>query len=140
MKEYILRSRPSFQKSNELGKRGAALIICLALLVILAASIAPGHVAVQQQADPASSSAPSASSGSSSGPSQDYLVYVVCESADKVVLLRFGPKGIQIERETRIGLLPMGDINGPHGIAVSPDKEYVYVSLATASRTAPHGN
>jgi DNA-binding beta-propeller fold protein YncE len=62
-------------------------------------------------------------------PSQDYLVYVVCESADKVVLLRFGPRGFKIERETHIGLLPMGDINGPHGIAVSPDKEYVYVSL-----------
>jgi DNA-binding beta-propeller fold protein YncE len=62
-------------------------------------------------------------------PSQDYLVYVVCESADKVVLLRFGPKGFKIERETHVGLLPMGDINGPHGIAVAPDKEYVYVSL-----------
>jgi len=62
-------------------------------------------------------------------PTQDYLVYVVCESADKVVLLRFGPKGLTIERQTSIGLLPMGDINGPHGIAVSPDKQFVYVSV-----------
>lgn len=62
-------------------------------------------------------------------PAQDYLVYVVCESADKVVLLRFGPKGLTIERQTSIGLLPMGDINGPHGIAVSPDKQFVYVSV-----------
>jgi DNA-binding beta-propeller fold protein YncE len=68
-------------------------------------------------------------SADAGAPSQDYLVYVVCEAADKVVLLRFGPKGFKIERETHIGLLPMGDINGPHGIAVSPDKEYVYVSL-----------
>jgi DNA-binding beta-propeller fold protein YncE len=60
-------------------------------------------------------------------PKQDYLVYVVCESADKIVLLRFGPKGLQIENQTRTGLMPM-DINGPHGIAVSPDKEYFYVS------------
>jgi hypothetical protein len=60
-------------------------------------------------------------------PKQDYLVYVVCESADKIVLLRFGPKGLQIESETRTGLMPM-DINGPHGIAVSPDKQYFYVS------------
>ena len=61
-------------------------------------------------------------------PTQDYLVYVVCESADKVVLLRFGPKGLQKEHETRIGLMPM-DINGPHGIAISPDKQYVYVAV-----------
>jgi len=63
-----------------------------------------------------------------SGPTQDYLVYVVCESADKVVLLRFGPKGLAIERQTHIGLLP-ADINGPHGIAVSPDGQYLYVSV-----------
>jgi DNA-binding beta-propeller fold protein YncE len=66
-------------------------------------------------------------SPSSEGPKQDYLVYVVCESADKVVLLRFGPKGLQIENQARTGLMPM-DINGPHGIAVSPDKQYFYVS------------
>ena len=60
-------------------------------------------------------------------PKQDYLVYVVCESADKIVLLRFGPKGLSIENETRTGLMPM-DINGPHGIAVSPDKQFFYVS------------
>ena len=60
-------------------------------------------------------------------PGRDYLVYVVCESADKIVLLRFGPKGLQIESQTRTGLMPM-DINGPHGIAVSPDKQYFYVS------------
>jgi len=60
-------------------------------------------------------------------PKQDYLVYVVCESADRIVLLRFGPKGLQIENQTRTGLMPT-DINGPHGIAVSPDKQFFYVS------------
>jgi DNA-binding beta-propeller fold protein YncE len=60
-------------------------------------------------------------------PKQDYLVYVVCESADKIVLLRFGPKGLQIENQTRTGLMPT-DINGPHGVAVSPDKQFFYVS------------
>jgi DNA-binding beta-propeller fold protein YncE len=73
-------------------------------------------------AAPAQSATPSAEL-----PQQDYLVYVVCESADKIVLLRFGPKGLQIENQTRTGLMPM-DINGPHGIAVSPDKQYFYVS------------
>jgi DNA-binding beta-propeller fold protein YncE len=66
--------------------------------------------------------------GADAGPARDYLVYVVCESADKVVLLRFGPRGLTIERQTHIGLMPT-DINGPHGIAVSPDKQFVYVSV-----------
>jgi hypothetical protein len=61
------------------------------------------------------------------GPTQDYLVYMVCESADKIVLIRFGPGGIRIEHQTRTGLMPT-DINGPHGIAVSPDKQYYYVA------------
>lgn len=67
------------------------------------------------------------STPASEPPRQDYLVYVVCESADKIVLLRFGPKGLTIENQTRTGLMPT-DINGPHGIAVSPDKQYFYVS------------
>jgi DNA-binding beta-propeller fold protein YncE len=62
------------------------------------------------------------------GPTQDYLVYVVCESADQIVLLRFGPAGLRIENQTRTGLMPT-DINGPHGIAVSPDKKYFYVAV-----------
>jgi DNA-binding beta-propeller fold protein YncE len=61
------------------------------------------------------------------GPTQDYLIYVVCESVDKIVLIRFGPGGAHIESQMRTGLMPM-DVNGPHGIAVSPDKEYFYVS------------
>jgi DNA-binding beta-propeller fold protein YncE len=65
---------------------------------------------------------------SSRAPTEDYLVYVVCESADRVVLIRFGPGGARVESQMRIGLLPM-DINGPHGIAVSPDKQYLYVSV-----------
>ena len=120
MKNFTEGSRSSRSATyRAFAIRGAALAAWLTLLAILVAFILPRHIAARQQAESASSAAPS----------QDYLVYVVCESADKVVLLRFGPKGIKIERQTRIGLLPMGDINGPHGIAVSPDKEYVYVSL-----------
>ena len=65
---------------------------------------------------------------SADGPQQDYLVYLVCESADKIVLLRFGPGGLHIENQTRTGVMPT-DVNGPHGIAVSPDKQYFYVSV-----------
>jgi DNA-binding beta-propeller fold protein YncE len=73
------------------------------------------------------SSAPAANPSLANPPTQDYLVYVVCESADKVVLIRFGPGGARIESQTHIGLMPT-DINGPHGIAVSPDKKYFYVA------------
>ena len=61
-------------------------------------------------------------------PDRDYLVYVVCESADKIALIRFGAKGAKVEREIPTGLMP-NDIDGPHGIVVSPDKQFYYVSL-----------
>src|ERR1700728_3564086 len=101
-----------------------------ALSIAASSLIAACSVAAQTKtpAQPIQSSAPPASTAAAQPPTQDYLVYVVCESADKVVLIRFGPKGLQIEHETRIGLMPM-DINGPHGIAVSPAKQFLYVSI-----------
>jgi YVTN family beta-propeller protein len=62
-------------------------------------------------------------------PTQDYLVYVVAESADQVHLVRFGPGGARLEKSQRVGMMPT-EINGPHGIAVSPDKKNYYVSIA----------
>src|SRR5271156_2571172 len=56
----------------------ARVLILAALLLALLAPPAPAHPPA-----PSPAAAPS-------GPTQDYLVYVVCESADKVVLLRFG--------------------------------------------------
>lgn len=61
-------------------------------------------------------------------PTQDYLVYVLSESADKITLIRFGPNGAKVEREFTTGIMEP-DIDGPHGIAVSPDKQNYYVSL-----------
>jgi DNA-binding beta-propeller fold protein YncE len=61
-------------------------------------------------------------------PAQDYLVYVVSESADKVSLVRFGPKGAKVERSFGTGVMPT-DVDGPHGISISPDKQFYYVSL-----------
>jgi len=59
---------------------------------------------------------------------QDYLVYVVCESADKIALIRFGQNGARIDKLIETGAMP-SDIDGPHGIVVSPDKQFYYVSL-----------
>ena len=59
---------------------------------------------------------------------QDYLVYVVCESADKIALIRFGQHGAQVDKLIDTGSMP-SDIDGPHGIVVSPNREFYYVSL-----------
>ncbi|HKZ00752.1 MAG TPA: beta-propeller fold lactonase family protein [Pyrinomonadaceae bacterium] len=64
-----------------------------------------------------------------SQPDQDYLVYVLSEAADKISLVRFGRNGAQLDHEIVTGDMPV-DIDGPHGIAVSPDKKFYYVSLA----------
>lgn len=62
-------------------------------------------------------------------PDKDYLVYVVSESADKIALIRFGPNGARIDRQLETGDMPV-DIDGPHGIVISPDKQFYYVSIA----------
>jgi DNA-binding beta-propeller fold protein YncE len=60
---------------------------------------------------------------------KDYLVYVVSESADKIALIRFGPNGARIDHQLDTGDMPV-DIDGPHGIVVSPDRQSYYVSIA----------
>ena len=62
-------------------------------------------------------------------PDKDYLVYVLSEAADKISLIRFGPGGARIDHEVPTGDMPI-DIDGPHGIAISRDQEFYYVSLA----------
>ena len=58
-----------------------------------------------------------------------YFVYVASEAADKITVVRFGPDGTVVDREIPTGMMPT-DIDGPHGLAVSPDKAYYYVSIA----------
>src|ERR1700687_3835033 len=62
-------------------------------------------------------------------PDKDYLVYVLAESADRIALVRFGPGGARVDHDLHTGEMPT-DINGPHGIAISPDKKFYYVSIA----------
>lgn len=62
-------------------------------------------------------------------PANDYLVYVLAEGADKISLIRFGPAGARLDRELPTGDMPT-DMDGPHGIAISRDRQFYYVSLA----------
>lgn len=62
-------------------------------------------------------------------PDKEYLVYVLSESADKIALVRFGPGGARIDHQIDTGDMPV-DIDGPHGIVISPDRQFYYVSIA----------
>ena len=64
-----------------------------------------------------------------SKPDKDYLVYVLSEAADRISLIRFGPSGARLEHQVPTGDMPI-DIDGPHGIAISRDQQFYYVSLA----------
>ena len=60
---------------------------------------------------------------------QNYFVYVAAESDDTVDLVRFGPDGGELLRRIPVGILP-SEIEGPHGVKVSPDGRHWYVSIA----------
>ncbi|MDB4891832.1 MAG: hypothetical protein JWL61_3687 [Gemmatimonadetes bacterium] len=68
-------------------------------------------------------------SAAPSAPTRDYFVFVASESADSVALIRFGPRGIAVERERYVGS-KRNEIAGPHGVGVSPDGAHYFVSIA----------
>jgi YVTN family beta-propeller protein len=101
-----------------------------AVALVAAMSSASAGCAARSS-DPAPAAAPvtSAAAGTPAPPSRDYRAFVLSESADLVSLVRFGPGGVTVERQTKVGLLPT-EINGPHGVAVAPDGRHYYVSIA----------
>jgi DNA-binding beta-propeller fold protein YncE len=62
-------------------------------------------------------------------PPREYRAYVASEAADAISAVLLGPSGLTLERTLPIGLMP-NDIDGPHGVAVSPDGRTFFVSLA----------
>jgi len=59
-----------------------------------------------------------------------YRVYAANESSDDVSLAAFTPgEGVEVEKTIPVGVMP-GDIDGAHGITVSPDGSRWYVSIA----------
>src|SRR5215204_4007012 len=81
------------------------------LLVLLLISLCPSSLRAQTK------------------PDKDYLVYVLSEAADKIALVRFGPAGARVEQQIDTGDMPV-DIDGPHGIVISPDRQFYYVTIA----------
>lgn len=56
-------------------------------------------------------------------------MFAASEGNDQVALIRFGPSGIKAERVATVGFMPT-DVDGPHGVAMSPDGKWYYVSTA----------
>jgi DNA-binding beta-propeller fold protein YncE len=73
--------------------------------------------------------------GAAAPPDSDYLVFVASEGNDRIALVRFGPRGARVERERKIGTNPT-ELVGPHGLYVSPDRKWYYV---TTAHGAPNG-
>jgi len=94
-------------------------------LACLALACAPASHQTTASATPVNSStAPAASL-----PDRDYFVFVASEGNDQISLVRFGPEGARVARERRIGINPT-ELVGPHGLSVSPDAKWYYVSTA----------
>jgi len=72
---------------------------------------------------------PQASPTTNHQPPTTYLLFVASEGNDHIAVVNFGPNGARVERNHRIGLNPT-ELLGPHGIAVSPDARYYYVTTA----------
>ena len=61
-------------------------------------------------------------------PAKEYWIKLVCESADRIATVKFGPGGAVVEKTTETRIL-QSDISGPHGIAFSPDKKNFFVTI-----------
>ncbi|MEC8839471.1 MAG: YncE family protein [Candidatus Neomarinimicrobiota bacterium] len=62
-------------------------------------------------------------------PGKEYYLYVTSESQDEVHLIMFDGKKGKVIKDIPVGVWPL-EIEGPHGITVSPDGKYWYLSLA----------
>lgn len=98
---------------------GNRIIVATVSLAALAAFVALGSADLLQ-AEPEQGRAPRR-------PTNTYWVYVGAESADLIHRIRFGPDGATVERTTQIGELP-NEMEGPHGLAISPDGKYLYMT------------
>ncbi len=95
-----------------------------ALALVLVSSCAQPPVVTTSAPVPVAAAAPAPAA-----PDKDYWLFVASEANDQLALVRFGPSGFHRERVTTVGMMPT-DVDGPHGLAVSPDGKWYYVSTA----------
>ncbi|REJ77202.1 MAG: YncE family protein [Acidobacteria bacterium] len=62
-------------------------------------------------------------------PTREYFAYVCAESEDEVSLVSFGPQGTAVVKTIEVGTFP-AEIEGPHGINVSPSGRHWFVSMS----------
>ncbi len=67
--------------------------------------------------------------GSWTAQAQSYYVYVAAESEDQVAVVRFDGAQVEVVKTIEVGQWPT-EIEGPHGMTVSPDGEHWYLSIA----------
>jgi YVTN family beta-propeller protein len=113
-------------------------MIALRSLLSLAPLAVLASCATQRTPSPAPAAAPLNASGAAAAfppraaptrPDKDYYVFAASEGNDEIALIRFGPSGIHVERVITTGIMP-ADVDGPHGVAMSPDGKYYYVTTA----------
>jgi len=99
------------------GRWRVAVVLGVALVAGCAGGRADtGGVAAAQQAEPQAGQA-------------SYRLYVANESSDVVSRVVFVPgEGARVEQRIPVGIMP-ADVDGPHGVTVSADGGYWYVTL-----------
>ena len=114
--------------------RGEARLRAVCLLVVILVSLVTmpvvptSRVAAQ---DPSESSRIIAQTEQTPSPdASEYRLYVANESSDIVSRVVFRPGiGAEVESEISVGIMP-ADNDGAHGLTVSPDGEYWYLTIA----------
>ena len=109
------------ERSPRSGRGGVGLSAVVAAAALAACAGTPG---TEIGPTPAATVAPEAA------PSPTYRAYVANESSDLVSRVAFrSDTGAWVENEVPVGLMP-SDNDGAHGITVSPDGRYWYLTLA----------
>ncbi len=60
---------------------------------------------------------------------KDYYLYVASESQDEVALVKFDEKQATVVKTIAVGAWPV-EIEGPHGLTVSPDGKFWFLAMA----------